>query len=147
MATLQPGQTLLRTRFGWGFTGTTSTLVDLNSVATNIQTLGICTVTSGTQAPNARTQSGDFFPPLERWIWWENRAPAVKAFSTDGSTIVWEASAPQEQVDTKGMVLANVASGQTLGLWASWAPGGPWDSSGSAFVWAWVSCLISDPTT
>lgn len=142
LANLSPGETLLRTRFGWGFTATTSATTGVNDCATNLQVLGICSVTSGTQPPNARTQAGDFFPPTERWLWWDVRAPQVKTYDSAGDTIVWEQSPTTEQLDSRGQVAANVGTGNTLGIWASWAPAGPWDASGAAYVWVWASMLI-----
>jgi hypothetical protein len=145
IASLQPGSTLIRVRFGWGFFGTTDSTVALNNIASNIQILGlVTTVGNGSETPpNARTQAGDADPPQERWLWWEGRQPVPSGSSDGGSTVTWEPSPAQEIVDAKGMVAAaTIPSGQTLNLWASWAAAAAWDGSGQAFVWAAASVLI-----
>lgn len=145
LANVPAGSTLLRTRFAWGFVGTTSSLVSIVTVASNPEVLGICSVVGGTTPPDPRTSPGDVNPPQERWLWWEARAPAVKAYSSDGSTVIWEASAPQEPVDTKGMVTGGAAGGPGTDIYASWLPGNDWDSSGLAYLWIYASLLIGTP--
>ncbi|HEV2225140.1 MAG TPA: hypothetical protein VGR84_19260 [Candidatus Acidoferrales bacterium] len=138
-----PGQTVLRIRFAWGFSGYTSPLASYAAVAQNAQVLGLCSVVSSATPPNARTQSGDVAPPLQRWLWWEARVPRVSAYSNSGGVVTWENSRPQENVDVRSQVAANVPTGETLQIWASWAPAYVWDSSGAAYLWYTASVLTN----
>lgn len=141
IAAVDPGNTVVRIRFAWGFYGYTAPSAGLSNIQGNAMVLGLCSVPSTDSVPNPRTTSTDVDPPLQRWLWWEARIPSVKAYSSDGNVVVWEASDPQETVDSKGMVTANVGAGDTLGIWASWAPGTAWDASGAAYVWYSASLL------
>jgi len=142
---MAPGTTLRRVRFAWGFYGYTAPTASYVTTANNAMVLGLCTVASTHSVPNARTSSSDVNPPLERWIWWESRVPSVKAYSIDGSVVIWEASEPQETVDSKAQVSSTVPSGDTLGLWVSAAPAGAWDASGVAYLW-YSASVLTEPT-
>jgi hypothetical protein len=142
-----PGGTLLRTHFGWGFYGDTSSLADLSSVSQNLQVMGLCTtVGPGSETPpNARTNSFDEDPPAERWTYWEARAPRVGTYSQAAELVTWQDSGAQEPVDTKAMVSAKgVTTPDSLNLWASWAAAGAWDPSGSVNLWLWASILYME---
>jgi hypothetical protein len=128
--------------FGWGFYGDTSTDANLQQVSQNLQVMGlVTTVGNGTEAvPNARTQSGNQAPPTQRWVYWEGRAPRLVAHDSSGLLAIWADSGGQEPVETHGQVSGKtVPAGSTLNLWASWAAGGAWDTSGTASVWYYAS--------
>jgi hypothetical protein len=146
VARIPRGATLLRVHFGWGFYGDTSDTADLRSVANNLQVMGLATTvgTGSETPPNARTQSSNVSPPTQRWIYWEARAPKIAAFDAAGSLALWQDSGSQEPVQTKAMVsAATIPAGDTLGLWASWAPAGAWDASGSVNLWYYASVLYT----
>lgn len=141
---LSNGQTYVRTHFRWGFYGDTSSVVDMASIAFNLQTFGIVTVFGdGTEtAPNPVTAPNDANPPTERWLYWETRAPIPRVIDSGADVIAWTDSPTSEATDIKAQVLATgVPAGQTLDLWATWAAVSVWDSTGSAQVWAQGSVL------
>lgn len=147
LASIPSGNTLLRIRFGWGFYGTSSNLAAITSIAQNIQVFGLVTVASTTgSVPNPRTAPTDPDNPLSRWLWWEARAPVTATYSDAGGIISWQDSRLQEPADAKGQVAANVPSGDTLDLWASWAPAAAWDASGAAYMWLWASIAYKTTT-
>lgn len=136
------GSTLKVVHFGWGFYGDTSTVANLQQVSANLQVMGICTtVGNGTESPpNARTAAGNQSPPAERWVYWEGRAPRIAAYDSAGSLVLWADSGGQEPVESHGQVsAAAVPAGDTLNIWASWAPGSAWDASGTATLWYYAS--------
>lgn len=141
---LPRGSTLLRIHFGWGFYGDSQTAADLESIAANLQVMGLVTTvgTGSESVPNARTQSADQAPPTQRWTYWEGRAPKIATYDGTANLVTWQDSGAQEQVDTKGQVSAKtIAVGDSLNVWASWAAGGAWDSSGSVNLWYYASLL------
>lgn len=136
------GSTLRVVHFGWGFYGDTSTVADLAIVSANLQVMGICTtVGNGSETPpNPRTAPGNQDPPAERWVYWEGRAPRIAAYDSAGTLVLWADSGGQEPVESHGQVSgAGVPAGDTLNVWASWAPGADWDASGSATLWYYAS--------
>jgi hypothetical protein len=145
VASINNGQTYLRNHIRWGFQGTTSTTVNIHAVEQNIVSFGLATVagTISTAPPDARLNSGDVSPPLERWVYWETRAPVVAAIDDDAGVIVWRDSGATEETDTRGQVLATgLAGGDNLFLWASWAAPFAWDTSGAVVLWQGISTLI-----
>lgn len=146
VASVPRGSTLLRVHFGWGFYGDTSTSDDLAGVALNLQVMGlVTTVGNGTETPpNARTASSNQVPPTQRWVFWEGRAPRIATYDSAGSLVIWQDSGSQEPVQTKAMVSAkSIPSGDTLNLWASWAPGLAWPSDGNVNLWYYASLAYS----
>jgi hypothetical protein len=142
IAEIPRAATLRVVHFGWGFYGDTSTDTDLSAVATNLQVMGlVTTVGDGTETPpDARSESGNADPPTERWVYWEGRAPRITAFDAVGSLVLWADSGGQEPVETHGQVSAkSIGAADTLNLWASWAAGSAWDSSGTANLWYYAS--------
>lgn len=136
------GSTLKVVHFGWGFYGDSSTVADLAAISANLQVMGLCTtVGNGSETPpNARTAAGNQSPPLERWVYWEGRAPRISAYDSAGTLVLWADSGGQEPVESHGQVsAAAVPGGDTLNLWASWAPGTAWDASGTASLWYYAS--------
>lgn len=148
IASVSSGDTILRARYGWGFTGCTSTDVDAASIASNWCTAGlVTTVGNGTESvPDPVTQSADQDPPTQRWLWWETRTPQVIVFDA-GNGIAWfQGSAPQEADDSHGQVLAaGLPSGDTLNLWFSWKSHSAWDDTGRAQIWLGISVLVKSP--
>lgn len=143
MGQVPRGNTLLRIRFGWGFIGSTSTLSSLYLTAENAQVFGIVTVAgNGSETPpDPRTSPGDPSPPLSRWLWWEARVPTVQAWDGASQTAIWHDSPRSEADDARGQVSASVPAGDSLDIWASWAPAFGWDDTGTANVWFWASIL------
>lgn len=138
------GSTLVRTRFAWGFYLDSYADQDLINIASNLQVMGlVTTVGTGTETPpNARTGSGDAAPPTQRWLYWEARPPIVADYSNDARLVFWRDNAPQEAVDAKAMVSAKtIPVGDTLNLWASWAPGNAFSGEANAYLWLWASIL------
>lgn len=138
------GTTLRRIRWSWGFAGTTSDVVDMAGVHVNPFTLGlVTTVGNGTETPpNALDAPYDAAPPTQRWLWWETREPIAVAIDHAAGVIEWRDSGPQEPVDVKSQVIATgFTSPNTLNLWASWASGNSWDSSGQVIIWVSTSVL------
>lgn len=134
----------MRVRFSWGFQGITASLTNAYTTMTNAQVLGLVTVIgNGTETPpNPRTAPGDANPPTQRWLWWEARVPVVTAWDDAAGVVTWRDSPPQEPIDAKGQVAATgIPAGDHLDLWASWAPGFAWDSSGQAEIWISASIL------
>jgi hypothetical protein len=139
------GVTYSRARFRWGFYGDTSTSVDLNFVSQNLMSFGLVTTIGNLTepVPNPRTQSGNQSPPAQRWLYWETRAPVITAIDAGGSLVTWQDSGSSELTDTRAQVKAPaMASGDSLNLWASFAPAFSWDPSGSAQIWYGWEVLI-----
>jgi hypothetical protein len=133
---------LLRVHFGWGFYGDSSSTSNLQSLSQNLQVMGIVTTvgTGSETPPNARTQSGNVAPPLQRWIYWEARAPKVATYDATAQLVIWQDSGSQEPVQTKGMVSSKtVVAPNKLNVWASWAASGAWDASGTVNLWYYAS--------
>lgn len=135
------GSTLVRAHFGWGFVASTSIFASVFQATTNILVFGLVTLEgTGTESvPDPRLSPANPAPPLERWLWWEGRAPTVRSYDAIGQTITWTDSPRTEAADSRGQVTASVAVGHTLDVWASWSAGFPWESSGHAEVWYWAS--------
>lgn len=141
---LSNGQTYVRIHFRWGFYGDTSTIVDMDSIASNLQTFGICTtIGDGTETPpNPLVTANDVDPPTQRWLYWEPRAPVPRIISDAANVIAWTDGPINEETDIRSQVLATgLPAGDTLNLWASWGAPNPWDASGNAHVWAGASVL------
>lgn len=144
IAALAAGQTLVRCRFRWGFYADTQTTVDLAGVSNNIMSWGIVTtIGNGTETvPNARTNSGDASPPAQRWLYWETRAPVVSSFDQAGNVVTWRDSGATEETQTRGMVKApNMAPGDQLNVWISYAAPFDWDTTGSSVMWTGFETL------
>jgi hypothetical protein len=144
IASIPSGSTLLRVRFSWGFQGWTSSLIGAYTVMNDAQVLGlVTTIGNGSETvPNPRSDSTDADPPTRRWLWWEARVPVITAWDDASSIVTWRDSPPQEPIDAKGQVAATgIPGGDSLNLWASWAPAYAWDSSGAAALWYYASVL------
>lgn len=142
LASIPQANTLRTIRFSWGFSGYTSQTANIQNATQNIQVLGlVTTVGNGTETPpNPRTAPGNAAPPTERWLWWEPRAPQLLTYS-DTADAVWYRDTPLgEPTVMQAMVsAAGIPAGDTLNVWASWAPGSSWDSSGGALLWVGAS--------
>lgn len=147
LASLAAGLKIHRLRFTWGFTIDTPALTDMQNVAFNLMAFGwVTTVGNGSEpVPPAKTSPGDAAPPLQRWLWWETRAPVVTAISEASGVISWRDSGPQDQQDGRGQVLASpLPPGDTLNLWASWEGNYGLDAEDNACIWMGVSALVSN---
>lgn len=149
LASLSSGQTVLRTRFGWGFGGTSSTSVVLPNVMALTMVLGLqTTIGNGSEAKaDVITHSGDLAPPSQRWLWHERRWPTVVAYDSTAEVVIWQSSLPQEIVDTRAKVLApsGMGTGNFLNMWVSFRSGTGWDPSGVIAVFGWANILIRSP--
>jgi hypothetical protein len=144
MNAIPAGQTLLRTRFSWGFTITTRALTDPGNTQFNAVIFGIVTtIGNGTEAvPDPRAAPDDAAPPTRRWLWWELRWPVMTAIDEAADVIHWRDSGPQGPVDTQGQVLATgIPGGDTLNVWAAWAPAFGLDSPSDSVIWVDASML------
>jgi hypothetical protein len=122
--------------------------MDIQSYTSNLISFGlVTTIGNGTETPpNARTQSNNQAPPIERWLYWETRQMQPAVISIDGGVITWRDSGSTEQTDTHAEVLATgMADDDTLNLWASWAAPSTWDPTGVAQVWLGASVLYKTP--
>lgn len=145
IASIPRGESLLRTRFGWG----ASITMDSRESALNMQQtkvgFGLITCDSSTvptTLPNPATSGTDPSPPLYRYIWWEQRIMQCRAWDADNNFSFWQTSEPQDQCDSHSQVLANVATGHTLFLYAVWGFTGTSVFTGEAAIWAWASALF-----
>lgn len=150
MAAVPSGETIRRIRWSWGFSGTTSDVVDMNAVGENCEVVGlVTTVGNGSEIPPSPVSaSGDAAPPTQRWLWWEMRQPVPIAVSHDAGVVFWRDSGPQEIPDVQSQVLATgIPGGDNLNLWFRWQSqsGGAWDPSGFVNLFVVASILTSTP--
>lgn len=139
IASLTAGQTLMRSRIYWGFSGYTSTDVDLRSQMANFLVSGlVTTVGNGTEAvPDILLHAGNASPPTQRWLFWEGRHPIVGTWDGNSETVTWRDSGVQEAPDVEGQVLATgLPTGDTLNVWWATKAEFSWDPGGGAVVWA-----------
>jgi hypothetical protein len=138
------GDTYLRVHLRWGFYLDCPTTIDLQAVAANTVTWGLCTtIGNGAEArPNARSGSADQSPPTQRWIYWETRSPVVSAISQEAGIVAWRDSGSSEPSSTKGQVAAvSIPAGDSLNLSSCWASVGAYDSQVNTMLWSSLSIL------
>lgn len=149
IASLASGQTLVRTHLTWGFGGTTSTSISPTNIMANLLTFGyVTTVGNGSETPpHPVTHSGDGASVWLRWLYWSARAPTITAWDATGGTVGWASAPAEEPGDSKGQILApgGMGVGNSLNLWATWAPFAAWDVSGAAQIWTAASVLVRTP--
>lgn len=89
---MQPGETLMRTRWQWSLTNTTDVPSDWSGI-TIVQGLILGTSTT-TPPPTSPTTN----PSSQDWIWWEGAAWDVQYVTRDsgGSVTFVEATAPRD---------------------------------------------------
>jgi hypothetical protein len=148
IANIPSGQTLLRTHFGFTFTGASSTQQNMAALAEDFLVFSVVTQSStrGSTPPNPRSSGADVNPPLERYLWWGTANMRPMTFGSLGQDITnWSTSAAYDNLSTKGEVLANVPSGDTLDLYLSWAPWATsaWQARGDVVGTAWAAALYS----
>lgn len=146
IAILEPGQTLARVHFGARWTGISSNAEDFQTLADDFMAFGVCTQSSATgpTPPNALTQATDVNPPLERWTWWATSQLQPRTFGSEHPDVtMWCTDTTITNQSTKGQVKANVAAGQTLNVFLSWAPwvSTIWGSRGNVTGQMWASTL------
>lgn len=142
------GKTLLRVHFGFRFGGVSSTLQSQAALAEDFMAIGVVTQlsTHGSTPPNALTAQNDAASPTERWIWWATASMHARTFGAQFSDSTnWSTSEVFENVSTKGQVLANTVSPNTLDVYLSWAPWvtSAWAARGQVFGSAWASALYT----
>lgn len=138
------GDTYLRVHIRWGFYLDCPTTIDLQAVAANLVTWGLCTtVGNGSETrPNARTGAADQAPPTQRWIYWETRAPVVSSADQASGIVTWRDSGTGEPSQTKGQVAAvSIPTGDSLNLSSCWATDTTFDSSVNTVLWSSLSIL------
>lgn len=142
LAAIPRGGTLRAIRFSWGFYGFTSQTATIIDTLGNGQVMGLCTVVgSGSPTPpNPLTDPTNVDWPTQRWLWWEYRAPQVQTYS-DAADAVWYRDTPlgEPTVGQSMVSAAGIPSGDSLFVYASWAPKSDWDSSGQGLVWVAAS--------
>lgn len=125
MASLSPGQTLLRVRFGlkgdafWTNSGTASQS-DLQASMTNFTSFGIVTTVGiGTEpVPNPATSPLDQNPPTSRYLYLATTTMSLTSFSGTSSTWTMGFEYPFMDVSTEGMVKATgFVAPDTLNVW------------------------------
>ena len=151
IGSLVHGQTLLRIRLGFGYTGVTRVEESFLRMSLQSWTFGVCTVI-GNQLetpPSPRADPEDIDPPGQRWLWWESRNTQLVQIEPTSTIAYWKSSEPQEPVDIKSMVSTKALTfgeGEFLDVWASWEAFENWPESGWANVWIWSSVLIQLPS-
>lgn len=149
ITSLNAGQSIVRNHVSWGFGGSTSAWLNPTSQQGNLMAFGlVTTIGNGTESPpNPLTSPGNASPPSQRFMWWAVRAPVVVAWDSANPTVIWQSSLPEEEGDSQGQVLApsGMGTGNTLNLWATWAPFAAWDATGTAILWYRVSTLVRTP--
>lgn len=142
------GNTYQRVHLRWGFHLDTPITTDISAIAQNLVSLGVCTtIGDGSESrPNARSGAWpNEDPPTERWIYWETRAPIVRAIDYQAGIITWTDSGATEPTQTKGQVLAQgIPGGDSLNLSTSWAAAEAFDTSINTALWVSVSIMRKD---
>lgn len=91
-------------------------------------TMGIyTTLTVGGTVLNPSTQSSDFAPPLQRWLWWEQMSPVpmpVPGHEVTDARQIWVFSHSEAEIDIKSQVLATTAVSLHLSSSTSHVPAG-----------------------
>lgn len=146
LAQLAPGQTLARVHFGARWTGVTSNEQEMQTLADDFMALGIVSVTSAHSGaiPNALTAATDAAPPLERWLWWATTQMRPTILGSEHPDVtVWCTDVTVLSEGSQGMVKANIAAGQTLGIYLSWSPWTStiWGARGNVTGQMWASSL------
>lgn len=145
LANVPRASTLMRLRYQWWCTGTTSTLYSIPDIQDTVIAVGAITGDNGGSfvPPNALTTPNDPAPPLERWIWWECRHLIPRTWgSAEDDVVTFTDSGVDEATDSHSEVLANVAVGHTLGVYLSWAPNrADFPGAGYIQVGMWWSLL------
>lgn len=150
LASVQPGYTLTRIRFGWNFGGAVSSYTDLASLHGEQMVFGIqTTIGPGTEVPTYPVdEPGDADPPAWRWLWWEGRSATVDGFSPSATgTCLYTSKQPTERSDAKAQVRApsTIPVGSTLNVWASWETDISWPAAIDPYLTGWASVLATFP--
>lgn len=98
------------------------------------------TLTVGGTILNPSTQSSDFAPPLQRWLWWEQFIPVSMAAPDQGypdTRQKWIYAPAQNPIDIRAQVKATTAITLHLGFFSSAIPAAVKDLD----LWAWWSIL------
>ena len=138
------GDSYLRVHIRWGFYLDCPPMIDIQAIAANLVTWGLCTtIGNGAEArPNARSGSADQAPPTQRWIYWESRSPVTPAVSQDAGVVTWRDSGSTEPSSTKGQVAAvGIPGGDSLNLSSVWATASAFDPSVNFMLWSSLSIL------
>lgn len=141
---ISAGDSYMRVHLRWGFHLDAPDTTDIESICSNLVTLGlVTTIGNGSETrPNARSGSGDAAPPTQRWIFWETRAPVVSAIDHAAGVMTFRDSGSTEPTDTKGQVLATgIPGGDSLNLSSVWASASAFDATINPVIWVSMSIL------
>lgn len=123
LISLNPGETLLRVRFGWTAVSVTTSYTDLFGVyGTQIFAGLVTTIGDASESPPSPVIApNDQDPPTLRWLWLEGRSMIVNAFpqsaSANGGLVT---APPAEPTDAKANLRApSLPPGQFVNLWLS----------------------------
>lgn len=148
MASLPSAHTVERIHFGIRWQGITSNVNNFENLSQDFIAFGVVTQASfnGPTPPNALTHAEDVNPPMERWLWWGTAHMQPLVFGSAHPDItIWGTDATALVVDSQGRVKANVAAGQTLDVYITWAPWSTteWADAGPLVGQYWYSLLTS----
>lgn len=139
---LNPGQTLLRTHFGWGIGGFSPARENPQNIMNSGIVFGLVTADQGSTPPTPIVHPGDVARPRQRWLWMETRYPVVTAIMGDGDLVTWTDSRQGEPTDTKGEVAVPSGLGHVVFLYASWDIKLNFPVDGNWALYFWANCLI-----
>lgn len=118
--------------------GTPFTAVENNHIVMGLYT----TLTTGGSIQNPSSNPGDFAPPLQRWLWWEQMFPIAEAVTdrpTNDTRQRYVYTPAQNPLDIKSQVKATTPITLHLGIHCSAIP-----AQIKVFdMWSWFSVLRS----
>lgn len=123
LVALNPGETLLRVRFGWTAVSVPTSYTDAFGVfGTTIFAGLVSTIGDATESvPSPVIAPNDADPPTQRWLWLEGRSQVFNAFSQSetGSNGLVTVD-PAEPTDAKANLRApGLPAGQFVNVWLS----------------------------
>lgn len=146
LISLNPGETLLRVRFGWTAVAVTSSYADMfTTYGTQIFAGLVTTIGDASESPPSPVISpGDQDPPARRWLWLEGRSMIVNAFpQSDGGTGGLVSAPPAEPTDAKANLRApQLPEGQFVNLWLSADQSLDWPFGVDWFLYGWANVLV-----
>jgi len=144
LATVPQNQTLLRTRFGWGASAVLDareSMIAFQRVSVGFGIITAPSTVATSALPDPSATGVDPAPPLQRFIWWEQRQMTCRAIDEANGVHAWSTSAAQEIADSKSQVIAATSGTATLKVYAVWGSQTAWTFTGEGNIWAWASVL------
>lgn len=150
LATLNAGQTIIRTRFNFNLAASGADLSETLAQQGEGCYVGLVTTigNGGELVPSALTDLTDANPPSERWLWWEGRYLYINAYTGAASQSTLTAAGPAEPTDSKAQVLApTMGAGDSLHLWLSWSVTASWPIglTYDPYLQWWAGVLVRTP--